>query len=302
MRGAWPQRAMRTLLLLGLLALGACASGGTCTLKPAADLSMMPGMKLPVVPVRVNGQDALFLLDTGAQGVVLTQRAANRLGLREDPRRSVAASGIGGSTRQLNVTLDELSIGSLVLHAVPAGVLQQDLPSAGSVPVDGLLGMSVLGHYDFELDMAAGKAVLYAGTACADSPPQWTGMQRIPASALNGVFVIPVTLEGRPFKAMLDSGSQTDVLLTDAQGFAYARSHRLPGRALRGVGPELAHAFMAEFDRLDVGGETLRAVPMVVTERRPGLPDVILGQPFLSRHRVWFSAQRDSVFIAPAAH
>lgn len=300
MNRAWRQRAAQTLLLCGLLALGACASNGSCTLSPVAELKMIPGMVLPVVPARINGHHALLLLDTGAQGTVLTQRAANRLGVHEDPRQSVSASGIGGSTTQLNVTLDQLTLGSVELRGVHAGVLQQDLPSAGSVPVDGLLGMSVLDRYDLELDTAAQKAVLYAGRACAGSQPQWAGMQRIAAGSLNGVFVITVRLDGRPLKAMLDSGSQTDVLLTDAQGIAYARGHRLPDRALRGVGPELTHAFLAEFDKLDVGDETLRAVPMVVTRRRPGLPDVILGQTFLERHRVWFSAQRSTLFLAPS--
>ncbi len=296
---AYRRGAARSLLLLGLLALGACATGQTCTLHKVAELPMAAGISLPVVHVRIDGRDATMLLDTGAQGVFLTPSGARALGVQADPRFRGTATGIGGTVAAFGVRLDRVSLGPSVLQGVPAGVMTQNLPPAGGATIDGLFGVSVIDHYDLDLDMAAGRAAFYAGQACAASPPQWPGMQRIPARSLNGVFVISVKLDGRPFQAMIDSGSQENVLFTDARGIAVARRHRLPGRVLRGVGPLLTHAFVARFATLEVGRETLHGVDMVVTARRPGTPDLVLGQPFLSRHRVWFSAQRGMLFIAP---
>jgi predicted aspartyl protease len=289
--------------LVGLLALGACAGGGVggCGLVPAAELAMAPEAPLPVVVVRIDGHDARMVLDTGAQGVFLMPGAADRLGLHQDPLLRGHASGIGGSVDELGVMLDRVQLGSAVLEHVPANVLQQSLRIAGPLEVDGLLGMSVLDRYDVEIDMKARRAVLYAGNACEAGPPRWQGMQRIEARSLNGSFVIPVALDGRDLNALIDTGAQADVLFTDAGGIAFAQQHRLPGRVLRGVGPNLTDAFIARFDSLRVGGEMLTGVPLVVTEQRPGTPDMILGQSFLARHRVWFSAQRRAFFVAPAA-
>ena len=289
----------RTLVVLGLLVLGACATGGTCTLHRVADLPMAAGSPVSVAQVRINGQDAMMVLDTGAQGVFLTPRGARRLGLRENPRVRGRAAGIGGSVEAVGATLDQLSLGASEMRGVPASVVNQELPAAGAVSVDGLLGTTVLDHYDLALDMAARRATLYAGAACAASPPRWSGVQRIAARSLNGVFVIPVKLDGRSFEAMIDSGSQSNVLFTDTTGIAFALRHRLPGGRLRGLGPNFAHAFQVRFAHLTVGDETLREVPFVVTARRPGTPDIVLGQPFLAQHRVWFSAQRQAVFVAP---
>jgi clan AA aspartic protease (TIGR02281 family) len=292
--------AARALLLLGLLALGACAggAGGGCGLVPAATLAMAPGVPLPVVDVSIDGKPARMVLDTGAQGVFLMPEAAERLGLHQDPLLRSHASGIGGSVEELAVMLDRVQLGTAALEHVPAAVLQQSLRIAGPVEIDGLLGMSVLDRYDVEIDMNARRAVLYAGRACEAGPPQWQGMQRIEARSLNGSFVIPVRLDGRDLQALIDTGAQADVLFTDAGGIAFAQQHRMPGRVLRGVGPNLTDAFIARFDALEVGDEVLRGVPVVVTQQRPGTPDMILGQSFLARHRVWFSAQRRALFVA----
>lgn len=298
-RGAARTGGVGALLLAALLALGGCAATETCTLHPVATLPMMPGVPLPLVAVQVNGRDATMVLDTGAAGVLFTPSGAAVLGLRADPKRTATATGVGGSVTAMGVTLERISFGPSVIRNVPAEVLGQNLPRVGDVAIDGALGMPVIDHYDLDLDMRARQATLYAGEACRKSPPDWPGMQRIRARSLEGLFVIPVRVDGHAFTALVDSGSQENVLFTDARGIAFARAHQLPGHALHGVGPRLAHAFMARFDRLEVGDETMRGVAMVVTERHTGTPDVILGQPFLARHHVWFSAQRGTLFIAP---
>ncbi len=293
--------AARTLVALGLLTLGACATGGSCTLRKVAQLPLAADSPVAVAQVRIDGRAAMMVLDTGAQEVFLTPSGARRLGLREDPGLRGQAAGIGGTVTALGTTLGTLSLGAGELRDIRAAVVNQELPQAGAVRVDGLLGMSALNHYDIDLNMAARHATLYAGPVCADGPPRWPGMQRIEARSLNGVFVIPVKLDSHPYQAMVDSGSQSNVLFTDARGIAFALRHRLPGGLLHGVGPNSTHAFEARFARLEVGHETLQDVPFVVTERRPGAPDIVLGQPFLARHRVWFSAQRRALFVAPGS-
>ncbi|MDE2334655.1 MAG: aspartyl protease family protein [Rhodospirillales bacterium] len=291
----------RTLAILGLLAVSACANGASCAQRKVAKLALTGDAPVPVVEVRIDGRGARMVLDTGAQEVFLTPSGARRLGLREEPGLQARAAGIGGSVGVMGTTLDRLSLGSSDLHAIRAAVVDQELPRAGTMRLDGLLGMAALNHYDIDLNMAAHTATLYAGPACDGGLPRWPGMQRIAARSLNGVFVIPVKLDAHSYTAMIDSGSQSNVLFTDARGIAFALHNRLPGGLLHGVGPDATHGFEARFARLEVGSETLRDVPFVVTARRAGAPDIVLGQPFLARHRVWFSAQRRALFVAPAS-
>jgi aspartyl protease family protein len=86
-----------------------------------------------------NGKSIRFMLDTGASDVVLTQEAAQRLGLTvgdQDFTRTVSTAN--GETRVAPIRLDELRVASIVLTDVKASVAK-----AGELDVN-LLGMSFL--------------------------------------------------------------------------------------------------------------------------------------------------------------
>ena len=86
----------------------------------------------------VNGQDARFLVDTGADMVALTEEDAEALGISVDPDSFVpmlqTASGPGYGAR---VMLDTLALGETEFTQVPAVVVR-------GLGVN-LLGQSVLG-------------------------------------------------------------------------------------------------------------------------------------------------------------
>lgn len=93
---------------------------------------------------RINGRPVEFLVDTGATTVALSGRDARALGLDlTEGTRGIAqtASGLVGMTA---VTLDEVSVGSITLYNVEAGVIEGNHPS---VP---LLGASFLNQVDMQ--------------------------------------------------------------------------------------------------------------------------------------------------------
>ncbi len=90
----------------------------------------------------VNGVSVLFLVDTGASQVVLSQADARRVGF--DPSAlefSGAASTANGLVRTAPISLDTLSFGGFTNRDVPATV------NGGELDVS-LLGMSYLGLFD----------------------------------------------------------------------------------------------------------------------------------------------------------
>lgn len=89
----------------------------------------------------IDGQDAVFLLDTGATDVVMSEELARRAGL-EPGTRSLAMTA-NGTVAVFATTIDELQLGDILLQDVRASI--NPAMSGNTV----LLGMSALRHIEF---------------------------------------------------------------------------------------------------------------------------------------------------------
>jgi aspartyl protease family protein len=94
--------------------------------------------------VEVNGELVRFLIDTGASGVALTERDAERIGLEFD-RRAYEQVGVGasGPVRGKFVTLDKVSLDGKSAHDVEGAILEGSDMS--------LLGQNFLGRFSVEM-------------------------------------------------------------------------------------------------------------------------------------------------------
>ncbi len=90
---------------------------------------------------KINGEEAVFLLDTGATDVVVSQDLAERAGLSAGARQ--IAQTANGRVEVRATRLDRLQLGSIELYDVPASIN----PAMGGRKV--LLGMSALGQVEF---------------------------------------------------------------------------------------------------------------------------------------------------------
>ena len=90
----------------------------------------------------INGQAVTFMVDTGANLVVLSGEVADRIGLDyQSGQRSVAATA-QGTTVIYRVNLDRVNFNGIQLYNIEAGVIP------GGFPVIPLLGMSYLNSLD----------------------------------------------------------------------------------------------------------------------------------------------------------
>ena len=104
-----------------------------------------------LLPVTVNGQPLLALLDTGARGTILTDAAAARLGLRA-PVAASTARGVDGQRMELRyVTMRELRVGADVARDVPVSVAPVQVGRA-----DLLLGLDWVGQRRVWISYAGG--------------------------------------------------------------------------------------------------------------------------------------------------
>ena len=94
--------------------------------------------------VEVNGELVRFLIDTGASGVALTERDAERIGL--DFRRGdyeQVGVGASGPVRGKFVTLDKVSLDGKTARDVDGAILEGSDMS--------LLGQNYLGRFSVEM-------------------------------------------------------------------------------------------------------------------------------------------------------
>ena len=114
---------------------------------------------LPAVRVRLNAsQDATFLIDTGAPGIILSAQLAKRLGVQ----LTAAGEGTfaGGKHAAIErAVVDSIALAGATAYDVAATVtpLPQIIPN---VQIDGIVGTGLLARFLATLDYPHGRLVL----------------------------------------------------------------------------------------------------------------------------------------------
>ena len=279
----------------------AAARAGECKLALAASLPLTEGeqgSKL-LVDVTVDGSPVRLVLDTGSEGILLNEVVARRVS-RTAPTGSLIggldetqagfSSGVGGS-RSVSV----MQIGNLGLGRLHGSFRAQATnQSFAEYPADGLLGMSVMGDFDVDLNLPGHQVRLYSASgACGnpavalDEPIYAVPMQTGYHSQLRPL--IPVLLNGQRFTALLDTGAPGVLLFAStASRLGLAAGGSTTRIKIAGVGGEQA-ATLSQLQTLAVGPITLRNVRVAIDSEDNQEADLLLGLDFMQRVHVWIS-------------
>ncbi len=248
-----------------------------------------------VVPARVGGQAAEFVLDTGAADMLVTREAAARWELAADPGRHTRLLGTGGEATAPNAVLAGLQLGESAVAA--RNVPVQELPAV--VHADGVLGAAVLRGFDVELDLAAGRVRLWEVKGCpAGREPLPVPFTTVALGTMEGETVIPVVVNGVRLTAVLDSGARSTVLRPEAAERVKAVAIGRAGAAMGVDGQRIAAAQM-RVRSLAVGWDTAREVVVAVAPLEIGGADMLLGMDWLRQRRSWigYAAGRFTVAL-----
>ncbi|HEX3458530.1 MAG TPA: aspartyl protease family protein [Candidatus Baltobacteraceae bacterium] len=113
---------------------------------------------LPLLRVKINGHDALLLLDTGAPAIGLTPDAAKRFGVASQ----AAGQGVFAGGKQAEVQkgrIDRVELPGVTVRDVPAAILPGDLELGGH-HIDGALGTIFLEQFLSTIDYPLGRLIL----------------------------------------------------------------------------------------------------------------------------------------------
>lgn len=103
-----------------------------------------------IIPVTFNDRiTAPMLLDTGAPGMHISYRLAEKLGVLEDNEGKlwISVSGIGGAVPAIYTIIDKISVGdtvNLFNPTVVSGTISNDF--------EGLIGMDFMANYSVRID------------------------------------------------------------------------------------------------------------------------------------------------------
>jgi len=279
------------------------AAAGGCSTVRLGETTVATLRNAPIVTLSANGVPVTLVIDTGAEGTILTPAAAQRIGAQR-PRIEFQRQlhGLAGTLPTSEVELRSFTVGGVDIPWRRVRVALVNVASVFSGPLDGVLGADSLSSFDVDLDLPGHRMVLYEKQTCPGAAPVWAEpYTRISAGrSLGDHLFFPVRLDGRRTDAFVDTGSQFTVLSTGA-ALALGVSATVLARdrvaTVRGAAAEQLAAHVHRFSQLEIGTETIRNPEIIVTDVRLSDADLVLGIDFLRPRRIWFSYGSQQIFI-----
>ena len=294
------------VFLIGLLWPGIVSAA--CSVQRRTVVTLEVAGTLILTPVMVNGILGTFILDTGAERTVVTPDAVGHLGLVLDEWTATTMRGVGGVERRRNAIPRSVELGGIALRrrslARDATLRVATLPlnAMGNRRIDGLLGRDFLSAFDLSLDVPHRSLTLYDVRDCSGRFLPWTDEYlSVPVeNPAESALVVPVTLDGVPLRALLDSGASQTLVAAPGMARLALGLDRLDGdprHIVNGMGPRAVTMWQHRFRALQFGGETFAdPVFLVAPIQLNPISDMLLGADWLSGRRVWISYTTSQLF------
>ena len=295
-----------------LLAMSGCAQQNEAS--PAEPCQVLFKAKVPIslherkiiLPVNLNGRPVRMMLDTGSEITVIEPHIAESLGGTYNRERLFQFGGVNGRLdAQHPYKVKTIQIGPLHWFDFEIAVTRVARAEKQNVPdaVAGIIGTDLLKWYDVELDFQRGEMTFYQTPKCKGDFVPWEKPYKVASSPPNRrkFFIVPVELNGRPLRALVDTGAgSTRVDLTAAVAAGADKAVLQEGRkiAATGIGGLEMPARLYRFDSLDIADRKFRYLFLAVSDAplSDGI-DMLLGMDFWRQHRMWLSYQTGQVFI-----
>jgi tetratricopeptide (TPR) repeat protein len=270
-------------------------------------LRMFPGgPRIYVQAILPDGGPGLFLVDTGADISVLTEKTAERLGL-EVEKDYATVWGLGGTSRMHRAVIPTVELGGAIVEDIEVAV---GLPgvgdSIGFMPLAGILGNNVWSHFVLEIDYPADRLTLHA-------PGGNVGPRRVVPMSFDGnhIYTVGRLRSDAPepieeaLVLQLDTGAG-EVLLCGHAGASFADQASEGLEPLLGIGAsEVLPPFRyfrttrrVPLESLEMGGRKQKIAPMAAQwfgfapeEADQCSFDVLIGHELLAGWRVWIDYQ-----------
>ncbi len=310
-------------MLIGLApSLAAYAEPSSCALKRWATIPASLDDSRILLDAGVNGTPVKMVLDTGGGVSVISEAVAKRLAI-DVRQRHGGTYGIGGGEITTYAYLKQLRVGDAAATDTTLMVMPGGHDGADGKPV-GYFGADYLDRFDVEIDLAGGKVTFFSQDHCKGKVVYWTDSYfKVPFSILdcnNPQIEVTVTLDGKPVRAVLDTGAATTTLRLSTASRLFGLSADASGVDAAGTATGLdgnaIPAYRHVFDALVLGPITLphRTIvlaPITFAKRThavdshmntidESMPDLYVGMDVLSRLHLFIAYSEEAVYFTLA--
>ena len=291
---------------LFVLPVAAVYAADGCKVQEIAKLPITMDSLRPKLPVKINGKDASFVLDSGAFFSTISTATAAQYNLKLlSAPFGFRLEGVGGVTADAHVAIvKEFSLAGAVVKNVEFVV-------AGSeVGGDGLMGQNLLQDFDVEYDLGHGMIHLWRTTGCGGvvlaywlkPGEQYSSMPVDAIDERNPHTIGYAYLNGKRIKIAFDTGAFTSILSTQAAQRAGVKTDS-PGVSeagySSGIGRGSVKDYIARFDSFKIGdGEEIRNARLRFADIDLRFTDMLLGADFFISHRIFVSNREHKIFLS----
>lgn len=286
----------------------------------SAPLEPMENDDRVTVPVQIDGHAEHLIVDSGSPFTMLSLDAAKRLGLKL--RGSLVGSvNVRGQLSAAQAIADTFELGSAHAQNFYFDIFPGHFVESGPA---GLVSPTTFSRSDIDFDFGAKRFNVFSRDHCEGRVAYWSErpLAVIPMDTKTGHLNVPVTVDGRLMRAILDTGA-ANTTMTDTA--AWRIMGIKPGAADT---PEIAESkngpmmkyYSHPFARLSFGDVDVQNPKIIImtdqmsaeippvgitgsrlpTEDNARLPDITIGMNVLTHLHLYVAYGEEKLYITPA--
>ena len=297
------------------LALASAPAWGACSVVPFPVPVTMQHQQ-PVITVKVDGEDARFLVDSGAYASGVSAQFALD--------RKLPATKVGTTGTHIQVEAGAGLKGVANIESVAAVVQTKDLNMSGikftnwnfmtfkrwnqgseTAPI-GIFGQDILGLLDVEYDLAHGSFKMVRVADCKDAALAYWATGGAPYSVLplqfdqrNPHTEAEIIINGQKMRAVFDTGAYTSFITERAAkraGVAVTDAGVTETGQVQGIdGP--VQSWSARFASVKVGDEEIHNGLLEIGRTQNNDFDVLIGADFFLAHHVYVANSQRKLYF-----
>lgn len=277
------------------------------------------------VPVTMEGQDKLLLLDTGGFASEITPDTMTALNLHTKSS-PIEQYSVARQHSDQAAIVDKFGIGKLHWDSADFMIATEDhtFGKDADPRIAGILGPNIFKDFDVDLDFGANKLGLMSPDHCEGKVIYW------PATAVAVVpiwinsdwhIVVPVMLDGVELNAMIDTGASHSTLMLDpAESYLHVKLGdadtpdigQLAGREGARMYRHRFHSL--SFDGIGIANPNLDLIPDLLKHALSAgpatgshmsaddprdFPDMLIGMDVLRHFHIYIAYKEKKLYITP---
>lgn len=277
----------------------------------------------PMIPVRVNGHDELFIFDTGNGVTAISQLAAKDLGIATGNDGQHLSADAYGNVSSLFAKVDQFEFGKRKHGAVRMPVWPQT-----NTQMRGSFGLDFMLHYDADIDFGTGRFRVFERDHCPGQVVYWQtqAVGVVPITIAASHLMVPVELDGHKLDAIIDTGSEYSVMPRQIAQDVFGLTEGAPGTEFvselsDGKRTVQKKSFVHTFASLNFGdiqskNTRILVKPDFISTDNPFLshyeiyqrkmdgfrmPDLIIGMNVLRRLHIYMAFGESRLYVSPAS-